>query len=581
MDRSQSLNVPPYFDGSNYAFWKVQMRAFLCSIDDTIWDVVEIGWTKLEAAKSTWDKAVFAAANANSKALNAIFCGVSPDEFHRISYITVAKEAWEILETTYEGTKKVKDIKLQMLTTKFEELKMGDDEPFDSFYGKLNEIVIAKLNLGVKIEDTKLVRKILRSLPESFRAKVTAIEESKDLDEIKIQELIGSLQTYELGLPSHKTSKSLALKTITKRMNDSSEEDEVEKEVAFLAKNFRKFLKMKNSGKPFNRRKFSSSNGDRKEFKKKEGKDSQSPQGIVCYECNGQGHLRNECPNYLRGKSKAYATTLSDSDSSDSESEESCDGEGNFSAFMTITHVEFSDDLGALVKELGEHFELELIGIVEESEDEEDGEAVGLQETYNSLLEKTSEYAKVANAAIKKMKRAKGDYRSLLVRYKETKCEVEKLNAELSEAYLKIRFLEHEVVQANAKIKRVSTKKLDDVISSQKHTSEKSGLGYIGESSSAVKISKEMKFVEAKESGLAAPNPEKVENEKRKNVAEQRVLNKPRNQFVVKPKAGRKSLPRSQRGPRTNHFCHHCGQQGHTRPNCHKLRALKNATEQT
>ena len=150
----------------------------------------------------------------------------------------IAKEAWKILATTYEGTKKVKDTKLQMLTTRFEELKMGDDEAFDSFYEKLNEIEIAKLNLGEKIKDAKVVRKILRSLPKSFRAKVTAIEESKDLDEIKIQELIGSLQTYELGLPSHKPSKSLSLKTITKRMDDSSEEDNMEKEVAFLAKNF-------------------------------------------------------------------------------------------------------------------------------------------------------------------------------------------------------------------------------------------------------------------------------------------------------------------------------------------------------
>ena len=83
-----------------------------------------------------------------------------------------------------------------------------------------------------------MVRKILRFLPESFRAKVTAIEKSKDLDEIKIQELIGSLQTYELGLPSHKSNKSLTLKTITKRMDDSSEEDDVEKEIAFLTKNF-------------------------------------------------------------------------------------------------------------------------------------------------------------------------------------------------------------------------------------------------------------------------------------------------------------------------------------------------------
>ena len=79
-----------------------------------------------------------------------------------------------------------------MLTTKFEELKMSDDESFDSFYRKLNEIVITKLNLGEKIEDAKVMRKILRSLQESIHAKVIAIEESNDLDENKIQELIGS-----------------------------------------------------------------------------------------------------------------------------------------------------------------------------------------------------------------------------------------------------------------------------------------------------------------------------------------------------------------------------------------------------
>ena len=89
-----------------------------------------------------------------------------------------------------------------------------------------------------------------------------------------------------------------------------------------------------------------------------------------------------------------YATTLSDSDSSKSDSDESCDGEGNFSTFMTIAHVESSDDLSVLVEELGKHIELESSGIVEESDDEKDRGTVGLQETYNSLIEKTSEYAK-------------------------------------------------------------------------------------------------------------------------------------------------------------------------------------------
>ena len=216
------------------------MRPFLCSIEDTVWDAVEVGQTRPEAAKSTWDKAALAAANANSKALNAIFCGVSPDEFHRISHITVAKEAWEILETTYEGTKKVKDTKLQMLTTQFEELKMSEDESFDSFYSKLNEVVVSKFNLGKKTEDSKIVRQILRSLPESFRTKVIAIEESKDLDDIKVQELIGSLQTYELSLPIQRKSKYVALKTVNERLDvhDSSDDNVVEKDVAYLAKNF-------------------------------------------------------------------------------------------------------------------------------------------------------------------------------------------------------------------------------------------------------------------------------------------------------------------------------------------------------
>ena len=144
------------------------------------------------------------------------------------------------METTYEGTKKVKDTTLQMLTTRFKELKMSEDESFDSFFGKLNEVVIEKFNLGEKTEDSKIVRKILRSLLESFRAKVTTIEESKDLDKIKVQERIGSLQTYELSLPSQRKSKSLALKTINERVEaqNSLDEDEVEKDVMYLVKNF-------------------------------------------------------------------------------------------------------------------------------------------------------------------------------------------------------------------------------------------------------------------------------------------------------------------------------------------------------
>ena len=113
-------------------------------------------------------------------------------------------------------------------------------QAFDSFYNKLNKVIISKFNLGEKTEDSKIVRKILRSLPESFLAKVIVIEESKDLDDIKVQELVGSLQTYEMSLPNQRKSKSLALKTINEKVedHDSSGEDVVDKDVAYLVKSF-------------------------------------------------------------------------------------------------------------------------------------------------------------------------------------------------------------------------------------------------------------------------------------------------------------------------------------------------------
>ena len=154
----------------------------------------------------------------------------------------------------------------------------------------------------------------------------------------------------------------------------------------------------------------------------------------------------------MRGKGKVYATTFSDIDSSNSDSEESCDGEGNYSSLMAIALIQSSNDLSLLMEELREHTEVELMRMVEEFDNEEDEGTMGLQESYNTLLEKTGEYVRVAKAAIKKMKRAEQEYKSLLMRYRETKCEVETLNEELTKAYSKIKFLELEVIQANAKV---------------------------------------------------------------------------------------------------------------------------------
>ena len=158
--------------------------------------------------------------------------------------------------------------------------------------------------------------------------------------------------------------------------------------------------------------------------------------------------------------------------------------------------------------------------IIEESDVEEDEDTDGLRENYNSLLKKSREYARVAKVAVKKMKKAEEDYRSLLVRYKEAKCRIELLNGELTEAYTKVKFLGLEVVQANAKVKRVSTKKLDDVLSSQKTISDKTELRYTRESSSTMNISNEVKFVKAKEPIVVGSTVKKANVEKKKNVTD-------------------------------------------------------------
>ena len=127
-------------------------------------------------------------------------------------------------------------------------------------------------------------------------------------------------------------------------------------------------MKFKNNGKFGDNGKFQSLGREKREFKKKDGKESQSTQGVTCFECNMHGHFKKECSNYLKLKGKVYATTLSESDSSNSDSEESCDDEGNYYAFMTITHVESSDELNLLVQELGEHSDEESLGVVEKSD---------------------------------------------------------------------------------------------------------------------------------------------------------------------------------------------------------------------
>jgi len=162
-------------------------------------------------------------------------------------------------------------------------------------------------------------------LPERFRIKVTTIEESKDLEEMKIEELVGSLQTYELSLPPVKKLKTIALKASKKKEEASSEDDskDEDKAVAMLAKNFRRLRK-----DDWFKKKFSDKMKKPLREAELEEKEKRDPRRPRCFECSGFGHIRADCGNLKKGKGKAYNVTLSD------ESEEDAPESDKFLAFV-------------------------------------------------------------------------------------------------------------------------------------------------------------------------------------------------------------------------------------------------------
>ena len=237
------------------------MKVFLQALGERVWQVVKVGWIKPKEAPMDWDEETIKAENFNNRALNALFCGVTNEEFKKISSTEVTKEAWTILETTYEGTKAVKTVKLQRLTSSFEEIRMEEDETFDEFYAKFKDIVNFTFNLGESIAKSKIVRKILRSLLEIFYAKITTIKEVKDIDQLPLTELVGNLQTYEMGLGSMGKggkSKNLALKGIEVEIEDSEDEDE-DKDLTFITDEIIKLLQSRKKDKGKRPRKSKSS----------------------------------------------------------------------------------------------------------------------------------------------------------------------------------------------------------------------------------------------------------------------------------------------------------------------------------
>ncbi|GAV73618.1 DUF4219 domain-containing protein/UBN2 domain-containing protein [Cephalotus follicularis] len=202
---SQNISKPPYFDGNNYSHWKAKITIFIQSLDYNLWDLIvgclnlptirnENGET-ISKPRSSYNDEDRKRVQMNAKAKHIIICAINSSDFNRVSSWILAKEMWDRLEVTYEGTNQVKEAKISMLVHDYEIFTMNENEDIKSMFTRLTYITNALQSLDKIYSNSEMVRKILRCLLRAWMPKVTAIEEAKDLNTLPSEDLLGSLMT--------------------------------------------------------------------------------------------------------------------------------------------------------------------------------------------------------------------------------------------------------------------------------------------------------------------------------------------------------------------------------------------------
>ena len=359
-----AVNRPPMFNGLNYAFWKVRMRIFMESIDALIWEAVVNGPyvpmqivkdEQVEKPRSEWNETERRKAQHDLVAKNIITSALTMDEFFRISQCKSAKEMWEVLEVTHEGTEDVKRSRKHALIQEYELFRMQPGENIADVQKRFTHIVNHLTGLGKEFDREELNIKIFKCLDRSWQPKVTAISENRDLSKLGTCALLGKLMKHELELKrlkeqetTERKPKGLALKaTEQSEIKEEKEDAEDDDTISLLTKRFSKFLRKKSRDRNQQKRRYPKPN------------DSNSSK-YTCFGCGKTGHIKKDFPDnqtkdksaskkFERNKGRRAYISWEESEVSSTSSSSTEDEENNL-CFMMKDEESISDSVSEVKK---------------------------------------------------------------------------------------------------------------------------------------------------------------------------------------------------------------------------------------
>ncbi|XP_018465591.2 uncharacterized protein LOC108837003 [Raphanus sativus] len=171
----------PMLTATNYTVWAIRMKIVLGVHE--VWEVIE---------EESTDK------KKNNMATTLIYQSIPEAMILQIGHLGSAKKVWEAIQTRNVGAERVREARLHTLMMEFDRMKMKETDKIDDYVGKITEISSKAMALGETIEETKLVKKLLGSLPrKKFIFMVASLEQSIDLKTAKFEDVIGRLKTFE------------------------------------------------------------------------------------------------------------------------------------------------------------------------------------------------------------------------------------------------------------------------------------------------------------------------------------------------------------------------------------------------